>query len=286
MKCQNCHEPVEAAAAFCGNCGQPLQLTAATVMPVPATVPSYALALPAQHAGETQALLSVLLGVMGVAGAIFMPLVGLAFGIFGLVMGTLAYSTRHRLSLIGLVASSLAIAAGLGVWAYAVQRSQHQEKAALAQQEAAPQSQASILSTPCYSLGFATRLNIKNYATSCDMSAFNGQTIDGSTQAYKVYANQAEITNTTAFINLSKPAIEKDVRDSLSGFGIQEQRSTTFAGSPAYMIKAADLEHNVSVVEAAVWHQTASGENVFVLVVAATGNDADLSSLEAQWQWK
>lgn len=215
-----------------------------------------------------------------------MPLVGLAFGIFGLVMGTLAYSTRHRLSLIGLVASSLAIAAGLGVWAYAVQRSQHQEKAALAQQEAAPQSQASILSTPCYSLGFATRLNIKNYATSCDMSAFNGQTIDGSTQAYKVYANQAEITNTTAFINLSKPAIEKDVRDSLSGFGIQEQRSTTFAGSPAYMIKAADLEHNVSVVEAAVWHQTASGENVFVLVVAATGNDADLSSLEAQWQWK
>src|ERR1035441_7539740 len=104
MNCQNCHEIVEPGAAFCGNCGYPVQTPAAASAPMPINavepvqvpqttqtaaaptvqlpaappplapvavggpvapmVPSYALAIPNQHVGETPALLAVIFGVI------------------------------------------------------------------------------------------------------------------------------------------------------------------------------------------------------------------------------
>jgi hypothetical protein len=118
------------------------------------------------------------------------------------------------------------------------------------------------------------------------MSAFNSSAPDNSTDAYKVYASQSPQTNAANFTGLIKPAIEKDVADDLPGFAISSERVAQFAGSPAYIVTTFDKATDVSVVEAGVLHQAGNGENVFILVHAANGHNADLSILEAQWQWK
>lgn len=70
--------------------------------------------------GGTKALLSLLFGLAGLVGALFMALIGLALGLAGLTMGTMSRSsTKRGLSTAGLIVSSLAILASLAVWAYA-----------------------------------------------------------------------------------------------------------------------------------------------------------------------
>src|SRR3712207_3139273 len=98
MNCPNCHQQIEAGAAFCGNCGHALGPQVSTVQqpvtPVqplaamPGTIPTYARANPVTQAEETKALLAVLCGVVGIVGALFMALIGLVLGIIGLIFGT------------------------------------------------------------------------------------------------------------------------------------------------------------------------------------------------------
>src|SRR4051812_45424246 len=99
MNCPRCNEPTETGAAYCGNCGQALQTIqsatqtprasqAATSAAAP-TMPNYALSTPAQHVGETKALLSLILGIIGIP-ASFIPGVGFLAGITGLILGTLS----------------------------------------------------------------------------------------------------------------------------------------------------------------------------------------------------
>jgi hypothetical protein len=285
MNCPNCHQVTEAGAAFCGNCGQALQ-----ALPVlsPASVPAYAVALPSQHRGETKALLALLFGVIGIVGVLFLALLGLGFGIAGIVMGTMSRSgTKRGLSTAGLVFSSLAIVGSLAAVAYTLKQDPGSQKSqAAAAQGTTPTVTASDLSTPCYSVGFVDTFNVSHSSGSCNMNAYNGTTLDTSTNAYKVYANQTDVINASAFGAIAKQAIEKDVKASLPGFGIDTEQAAVFAGSPAYFVHVSDKAQGVAVVEAAVFHVTASGNNVFVLVHATTGKVADLNTLEAQWQWK
>ncbi|PIZ63600.1 hypothetical protein COY17_00455 [Candidatus Saccharibacteria bacterium CG_4_10_14_0_2_um_filter_52_9] len=285
MTCQNCTQSVEAGAVFCGNCGYPLQVNRHAV----AQHPAYAVATPAQHRGETKALLSLLLGIIGIIGALFMALFGLVLGLAGLIMGTLSRSSvRRGISNAGLIFSSLAILTGLAVWTYAIKHDPRfdEHPPAATNQPAAPAIASADLSTHCYSTGFVDKLNVSNHSDSCDMSAFNGQTINSSTNAYKVYANTAQATTPNAFMGIAKQALEQDVHTNLSGFTIDSQQVGRFAGSPAYFVTASDQAHGIAIVEAAVLHQVASGENVFILVHAINGDKADLSVMEAQWQWK
>ena len=295
MNCQNCKEIIEPGAGFCGNCGQPVQPMAEPFTPVhtaalAAGVPGYALAKPSQHTGENKALLALLFGVAGVVGGLFMALVGLALGISGIVMGTMSRSsTKRGLSTAGLFMSSLAVLASLGVWTYAIKHNPATQKTAsrtTAHSLNAPAVSASDLSTPCYSMGFVDKLNVSNASGSCDMSAFNGATLDNSTNAYKVYANQAPAANAQNFTSLVKPALEKDVKNNLPGFAVDSERVAEFAGSPAYIVSTSNNAQGIALVEAAVLRQVNNGDNVFILVHAVTGRTTDLSTLEAQWQWK
>ena len=284
MNCPNCNQSVEADATFCGNCGQQLQAAAATAN-VP--VPNYAVTAPSQHAGEMKALLALLFGITGIVGSLFMALIGLALGIAGLVMGTMSRSsTKRGLSTVGLAVSSLAILVGLGVWTYAIKHNQSRSNDIASAQSNIPANLAADLSTPCYSIGFVSQLNISNSPPSCDMKAFNGQSLASSSDAYKIFANKAQIGNATTFATIAKQAIEKDIKNSLPGFVIDSQRLTTFAGSPAYVVNVSDPRHNIAAVEAAVLHQVGTGDNVFILVHATNGDTTDLRTLEAQWQWK
>ncbi len=323
MNCSNCHQPVEIGAAFCGNCGQALQPTALdqsapaqvvspisvvmqnsqapgtveTVLPVAplavtgvpavvAGVPSYALANPAQHSGETKALLALLFGIGGLIGCLFMALLGLAFGIGGIVMGTMSRSsTKRGLSTAGIIVSSLALVSGLAVWAYTFNHASAVHRRAAASSHA-PSVAAADLSTPCYSVGFVDTLNVSNSSGSCTMNAYNGSTLSTSTNAYKVYANKAPIKDEVAFNSVAKTAVDKDIKDSLPGFSVDSEQAARFAGSPAYILHATDKVHNIAIVEAAVLHKTATTDNVFILVHVTVDKTANLNTMEAQWQWK
>jgi hypothetical protein len=295
MNCQNCKEVIEPGAVYCGNCGQPVQPAAVPFTPVQAAalaagVPGYALATPSQHTGENKALLALLFGIAGIVGGLFMALVGLALGIAGLAMGTMSRSsTKKGLSTAGLAMSSVAILASLGVWTYAIKHNPASQKGTsqtAAHNINAPAVSASDLSTPCYSTGFVDKLNVSNAAGSCDMSAFNGTTLDNSTNAYKVYADRSPIANAKNFTSLVKPALEKDVKNNLPGFAVDSEQVAQFAGSPAYIVSTSNNAQGIALVEAAVLRQVNNGDNIFILVHAASGRTTDLSTLEAQWQWK
>ncbi|HEY5152764.1 MAG TPA: zinc ribbon domain-containing protein [Candidatus Saccharimonadales bacterium] len=255
-----------------------------------AGVPSYAMVKPGQHRGETKALLALLLGIGGIIGALFFIPIGLALGITGLVMGTISRSSSKRgLSTAGLVFSSAAILASLAFWTYAIKhdpRFSQNTTSTKSHGITAPAVAASDVSTPCYSAGFVDKFNVSNNTDSCDMSAFNGTTLDNSTNAYKVYADTSQTVTPQDYATIFKQALDKDVRSSLPGFTIDSEKPGNFAGSLAYIINTSDKVHGVAVVEAAVLHRAGPGENVFVLVHAVNGRAADLTTLEAEWQWK
>ena len=290
MNCPKCSQTVEAAASFCGNCGQPLKASRGFRRHFGhAGTPGYALAAPTHHNGEVKATASLLLGITGLVGCVFMAAVGLALGIAGLVMGTVARSQYKKgLSMAGSVISSLAILASLGVWVYAIQSDPrlNAETPVSHASSVAPAVSAASLATPCYSAGFIDELNVANDPGSCDMNAYNGRTLSSSTNAYKVYADKTGITTANNFMAVAKNALEKDVSTNLSSFTIDTQKVATFAGSPAYIVAASDRTSGVKVVEAAVLHKVANGENIFILVHATNSTSADLDILEAQWQWK
>lgn len=284
MNCPHCHNPVEPGAAFCGNCGQALQ--AAPLQQVTG-VPNYAVATPATHAGETKALLSVILGVISIPAAII-PIAGIILGIVGVVLGSLSRGTVKRTSsTVGIVLSCVGIVVSIGIFTYVLTNhdkltSTHKTDPALA----GAASAATNADTPCYSVGFSYKLNIKNTTGSCDMSAFDGATLEDSQDAYKMYGTKSPNLTTANFNSFAKQAIDQDVASNLAGFTVVNERVDTFAGSQAYIATTTQKSSGVSVVEAAVLHPTASGDNVFVLAHAVQSGTADFKSLEANWQWK
>lgn len=289
MNCTNCHEPLEEDAAYCGNCGQSTKGTYAALGATSLSheVPAYALTLPAQHDGEMQALASVLLGAAGLAGAMLIPVIGLSLGLLGIVTGTTKrVYTKKTLRIAGLFLSSIAILAGLASWVHAVSKDPRYNSNVARSQASDPSVIVGAdFATPCYSLNFVDELNIKKDSNSCNISAFNGTSLDTSTNAYKVYANDTVISNTNDFMNQAKPAVEKDVAQNMPGFKITDQKVSTFAGSPAYVVNVSDAAQKVSMVEAVVFHKVSNGKNVFVLIHANSGPSADLQIMESQWQW-
>lgn len=294
MNCPKCNEPVETGAAFCGNCGQ--ALTAATaapaldpvsvptpsaVPPAPGQIPAYAVPVAGQQQSHMKAILALVLGGLGIAGALMIPLIGLAFGIAGMVLATISHRlVRHGLSLAGIVVSSLAIVVGLGSWAYAVMhdtRSHDRHSANSSSQTAAS------LKTPCYSISFPQKLQVENSSGSCDMKAYDGDNLNDSSDAYKVYVANIAVSQAN-FSAVAKQAIEKDVSQSLPGFTITGEGAGNFAGSPAYYVTTSN-HRGVTLVEAAALHDTGSGQNFFVFVHAVAGSTADLDKLQAGWQW-
>jgi RsiW-degrading membrane proteinase PrsW (M82 family) len=85
-------------------------------------IPSYT-QITTQQKGEKQAWLSLLFGIGGIVGALFFVLLGLVLGLAGIVMGTIARSSRHRrLSTAGLVLSGIAVLISLAAWVYIIQQ--------------------------------------------------------------------------------------------------------------------------------------------------------------------
>lgn len=326
MNCPNCHEIIEPGAAFCGNCGYPVQTPAAAAATTPTNavqptqvplntqtaiptaqplvsapqapiaaggpgapaVPAYALATPNQHVGETAALLAVIFGVIGIAGAGFLiPIIGLVFGIAGLCMGTVSRrKARRKLAIAGLIIASLAIVAGLAALVWNLEHDKKANQNSQTGQNSTSAKAASKLATPCYSFNLVDTYNVSNNSGSCDATVFNGQSFSNSTNVYKVVASKAGTNDPGTFTQLAKQAIDTDVQDNLPGFTITSQGPSSFAGSLAYTVYAANKSQDTAVVETGVLHQTNGGYNVFDVLHAVKGSSINLQTLEAQWQWK
>lgn len=325
MNCPNCHELVEPGAAFCGNCGYPLQAAAPTppstppntaqtgqpwqnqrpttqngqlpmgtpqpvpaASPAPAAVPSYALATPNQHAGETPAILAVIFGVIGIVGSGFLiPILGLAFGVAGLCMGTVSRrKARRQLAIIGLIIAALAIVAGFAALVWNLEHNKSPGQNAQTGQSDSSSKVLSKLSTPCYSFDLIDKYNVSNSSGTCNTTIFNGQSFAASTSVYKIVGTKAGTDNPADFTQLAKQAIDQDVQNNLPGFTVTSQGPSSFAGSLAYTVYAVNKNQDTAVVETGVLHQTKNGDNAFDILHAINGSSVNLQALEAQWQWK
>lgn len=309
MNCPNCHEPVESGSAFCGNCGQSLSLsTISSVLsnqmpddgfthpffPSIATnnssvrLPIYAIPNTVEQKNHFKATLSVVLGLVGTAGAMSMPIAGVILGFCGIVLASMSMrSFKHTLSQLGLVASIVSVLIGSAAWVYAITDNQNNVKKnneIISNTNNTPVQLTNNLVTPCYSVKFATKVNIENVQNSCFMNAFNAANMNLSTDAYKVLATTSSLSINN-FIVVAKQSLEADVKQSLKGFTISKEAPGLFAASPAYFVTA-DNGAGVSVIEAAVLHLTKHGENFFVLVHAVNGDKVDLLDLQLGWQWE
>lgn len=308
MNCPNCNEPIETGSAFCGNCGQALSPASTSSQSPPALpnnsaelffpvsttadaasrMPGYAIPSASQQRNHLRATMSLVLGLLGIAGAVFIPVAGLVLGIIGIVLATMSMrSIKHSLSRAGLIASIIAVLVGLAAWAYAISNNAKQIRNTsnnIVATNNAPIHSAISLTTPCYLINFVSKLNIENPSDSCNMNAFNAGSFSQSTDAYKIYAINSSVS-AKSFAGLAKKAIETDVKQSLPGFTITKETVGQFAASQAYFVTASN-SLGVSVIEAAALHQTSHGENFFVFVHAVNGTAVDLLDLQLGWQWQ
>jgi hypothetical protein len=154
MNCPRCNEAVEPGAAFCGNCGQPLQQAAP---PSPGAVPSdsnqpspmaqvlqgspqsyapqqlgsplaagsgpaipgYATVNPLQHKAETRAMIGLILAVVSVPAAV-VPFIGLAIAIVALavVLPTRKMLHKKTMATVATVLAVMGLLLSIAAFAY------------------------------------------------------------------------------------------------------------------------------------------------------------------------
>lgn len=287
MNCNNCKLALESDANYCGNCGKPVQsLTSlSSVVNSPITIetilPLYALP---KHINNNylRYTLAICAGIMGIIGALFIPIVGLAFSVTGFIVISLTPHGVHRklkwsafiLSIIGLLIS-------LGSIAYLASHATSN----ISNGKQSSQSAISNLNTPCYSAYFSPPVNLTKDLSSCSFIARTVNSGLSATNYFKVIsASQPKLTSIN-LLTIVKPALEADARINLPGFEIINERSLLFVGSPAYDIELYNQNQKVSAIELAVLHPTTKGDNLFVLVNINSKTTANLNELKSSWQW-
>jgi hypothetical protein len=307
--CPNCNQPVETGVAFCGNCGFKMEpdstkpqsasieqvysqgpgedstTNLSTPAAAGANIPPYAIP---HHHKQHWAVMALAFGILGIGASALIPILGIGLGICGIVLISLSFrQSLGWLKPASLVVSILAVAVGIGFWVYAIDHnpSLHPQTNSVGTSNGVTSIN---VYTPCYSLTFATELNVNNSGGSCSMNAYNGTTFQNSSNVYKVVASQSSTINTGNFASDSKQAINQDLAKNLAAFKVFNQSSGQFDGSPAYYVQAYDSSANVAVIEEAILHDSSTSQNndnVFVIVHATGGQNVNLQSLESTWQW-
>lgn len=298
--CPNCHQPVEEGAVFCGNCGQPLEKPMTTVQsPAPApTTPSrvfgsnestpitqpqlqpvmagasinstpYAIAEPASKA-ETKSIIGLILGTIGIPASILIPILGLALGVAGLILGTISRSRyKHTLNLLAIIFSTLAIVASLGIWVWNIDRN---HSASVVNDG----SSLSSISTPCFNLKLDSSLK-GSKLTGCDLDYSN------ATEEVSINSVTNEGITTSNLKSESDQVVAKEQPE--LGVTFSNQRIGTFAGSPAFLANV--ISQNAAGVFAIVLHQTSDGENVFIITRFILGTQfPQFGVVQSSWEWK
>jgi len=252
-----------------------------TAMPVggaAAGIPSYA--VPVSH-HDIRALLSVIFGVLGIVGALIIPIIGVALGITSIVLGTLSRRHVKGLSIAGIVFGILALLAGLATWAIVIASNTSAVHKSIG--SSASSTATVAYDTPCYKI-----MVPKGYKTtgsdSCGVTAYNGATLATSTEMLKVASGYVAGLNESNFNDVAKKAVDADFAQNLSDYTVTKSGLDTFAGNSAYVIEAHKGSKNVT--EAAVLHESSEGDNLFVIGRAKFNGSASIHDLESVWSWK
>ncbi|MEI9913398.1 MAG: zinc ribbon domain-containing protein [Candidatus Saccharibacteria bacterium] len=293
QQCPNCQQPIENGAIYCGNCGFKLD-TSATAQQVnsnsissnqaqEAAIPAYD--IPTTHHRQHWAAMALAFGVIAIGGGALVPLLGIVFGITGVVMSTSSYRKTHGwLKPVSLIVPVLALLLSIGFW---VNNSANNAKQTASNSAGTSNGISSMsVTTPCYTLTFKTEFNVNNASGSCTINAYNESNFVDSSNIYKVLASQTNQITTANFDSTAKQAIESDVSKNLPGFNITNQSSNIFSGSPAYYIQAYNSSTNVAVIEETILHNDPSArDNFFTIVHAVNDSAVNLDELESTWHW-
>jgi len=301
--CPSCNENVENGAIYCGNCGYRLTAEPSVLeqgyknstapvgsvsplpspaMAAPAGIPQYAVPLSYPHHKQHFAALALAFGTLGIVAAFIIPILGLVFGLTGLVLISLSFRiSRGWLRAAALIVPILALLVGLGVWAKV-----NQDNKAAAPAGTSNGTAMISVSTPCYSLTFKEILNVNNTKGSCTLNAYNASTFASSSDVYKILAEKTTLVNSSNFVSISKPDVNTDITKNLPGFTITKSGSTLFAGSPAYFDQAYDSSTDISLIEEVVYHQSAaSSDNYYDIIHVINGQSSGLGEIASSWQW-
>ena len=243
-------------------------------------MPAYATGVnPNEHAGETKAVVGLILGIIGIPAALI-PLIGLALGIAGLILGTIARSHYKRtLSMLAIIFSSLAILVSLGSWVYfAAHVLQQQKTGSGSSATSTSSSSLSVISTPCYSVRIDQSLG-KSAPSGCNFDAV------GTSQEYVAEGVTNSNVTPDNLSQVGQAALAK-AASSLGGT-ITDGQMGQFAGSPAYIAHMNLASENVNGIYAVVLHATSGGNNVFITGHAVkNGQQVSFGLLESNWHWK
>jgi hypothetical protein len=244
------------------------------------TMPAYGVAVNSdEHAGEVMAIIGLILGVIGIPASII-PLLGLVLGITGLALSTVARSKHKRvLTIFGIVFSSIAIVAALGLWVYVIV---HDPKLHKDNSSLAGTSSASLvaISTPCYTVKIDSGL--QNYKpTGCAFDAAS------TTEEFTVEGQSNPGVNSSNLAQIG----QQSLASAASGINatVTAEQSGQFAGSPAYIANLTGNGTNAgkNMIAALVLHSTANGDNIFMVIHVVSGTQqASFGSLESTWQWE
>lgn len=280
--CPSCNQIVEDGAIYCGNCGYKLMPNVQPVTPVTSSgLPSYA--VPKTHHKQHWAAIALIFGLLGIGGGFIVPILGISFGVIGLIFATSSLKLTHGwLKSIGLVVPLVALLLSIGVL---VNIYSHNAKLVSSSTQSGTSNGVATISvtTPCYSLIFNTELNVNN-SGSCSLNAYNSTTFQSSSDVYKIIASQIQGLSTSNFDNFVAQAIKSDISKHLSSFNITNKASSIFSGSPAYYVTAIDKSSGISFIEEAILHNSKK-DNLFVIVHALNGQTINLNNLETTWQW-
>jgi len=248
--------------------------------------PAYATATPGAQKGEKRAIIALIFGILGIPASLI-PILGLAFGITGLVLSTTVISKyKHTVTILAIIFSSLSILTAIGLWVYAIQHDPALHKTTTSSTISSPSSNPSSYSsasltpidTPCYSVKIDSGLS-NSTPTGCNFDAAS------PSQEYTVDSqNIAGMTD--ASISANGPSALQAAANAI-GAKITSEGNGKFSGSTAYIGYMQKTNSNVNGEIAAVYHPTANGDNLFIVAhFMDSTQKADFGPLEATWVWK
>lgn len=250
-------------------------------MPLNPSGPGHQAVVNLSHRSEAKAIAGLICGVMALPASLYIPILGLALGVLGLALSTISLSEHKRkLPIIGIVFSSLAIVAALGIFVYNLEKAQKSQDAAGSSSTAAAvigsPSALVTIKTPCFSVKIPGGLN--NYTpTGCGFDS------EGVGNEYTVGA----LNNPGIAASNFKAAADKLIASGASDAkaSIISESQTSFVGSPAISAIMQVSDTSAYMVIDAVLHTTTK-DNVF-LVIRSENNDPrpTLGTLSSTWQW-
>jgi hypothetical protein len=261
-------------------------------------LPVYAVANPTQQKNETKAMVGLVLSILGVPGAL-VPVLGMALGVTGLVLGTTTRATAKKtVSNLSIIFAVIAVLGSTGMYVYSYNKINGQ-KSSLGN---APTSQstetgsdstgsktaigtAHLIDTPCYATDFPQLATLDNAFGSCTLKTYDTTSTATATNIYTIDVLSQKNMTEAQFVTTAKDNLSQSLKSNLPGLVVAFEKSTTFANSPAYVING-KYQGNIGVEMMFVYHPTAHGENVFVIVHGINNGAADTSVLAKNWAWK